>query len=85
MDKIVDELVNNKIIQKNCSSCSSPIVLVKKKTSDLRLCKDHRELNKITIRDNFSLPRIEDRIDLLRDKQFFTKLDLKNAFYHVKL
>jgi len=82
---IIDELLKNKIIQKSYSPYSSPIVLVKKKTGDLRLCVDYRELNKITLKDNFPLPRIEDQIDKLRDKYYFTKLDLKNAFHHIKL
>ncbi|KAL4100683.1 hypothetical protein QTP88_020717 [Uroleucon formosanum] len=63
----------------------SPIVLVRKKTGDLCLCVDYRELNKKTLKDNFPLPRIEDQIDKLRDKYYFTKLDLKNVFHHVKL
>jgi len=49
------------------------------------MCVDYRELNNITLKDKFSLPRIEDQIDMLKDKYYFTKLDLKNAFHHVQL
>lgn len=71
VDKIINEIIKDKIIQRSCSSYSSPIVLVKKKTGDSRLCIDYRKLNKITIRDNFPSPKIENKIYLLRDKHFF--------------
>ncbi|KAK9674756.1 Integrase zinc binding domain, partial [Popillia japonica] len=83
--KIVDDLLAQNIIRKSTSEYSSPIVLVKKKTEGLRMCIDYRELNKITIRDNFPLPRIDDQIDQMRNKKYFTKLDLKNAFHHVDI
>jgi len=51
----------------------------------LRLCVDYKELNKITLKDNFPLPKVEDQNDKLRDKYDFTKLDLKNPFHHLKL
>ncbi|KAL4085230.1 hypothetical protein QTP88_027089 [Uroleucon formosanum] len=44
-----------------------------------------KELNKITIKDRFPLPLIDDYLNMLKDKKFFTRLDLKNAFYHVKV
>jgi len=50
-----------------------------------RLCIDYRKLNKITIKDNFPTPLIEDQLDRLRDKQYFTSLDLRNGFHHVKI
>lgn len=49
------------------------------------MCVDYRTLNKFVVRDKFPLPLIEDHLDALRGKEFFSKLDLKNAFYHVKM
>lgn len=51
----------------------------------MRLCVDYRELNKITIRENFAAPNIDDCIDQLRGKKYFSKLDLKSGFYHVNV
>lgn len=61
----------------------SPIVLIREKTSDLRLCIDFRELNKLLVKDNYPLPNIEDLIDSLYGKKYFSLIDLKNGFYHV--
>lgn len=49
------------------------------------MCVDYRELNKITIRDNFPLPLIYDQIDRLVNKKWFTHLDLKDAFHHIRI
>jgi len=82
---IIDELLTNKIIRPSFSPYCSPILLDKKKNGNLRLCVDFRELNKVTIKDRFPLPLIDDHLDMLKDKKYFTRLDLKNAFYHVKV
>lgn len=83
-DVIVD-MLNQNIIRKSKSPYSSPIILTKKKTGELRLCIDFRCINKIKLKDNFSLPIIEDLIDRLRDNNYFTILDLKSAFHHVNI
>lgn len=44
---------------------------------------DYRMLNKITAKDNYPIPLIDDLLDRLANKKFFTKLDLKNGFFHV--
>lgn len=82
---LLDDLMKANIIRPSTSPYAFPIVLVKKKTGDIRLCVDFRELNKITIKDNFPTPLIEDHLDRLKDKKFFTTLDLKNGFHHVKM
>ena len=61
----------------------SPIVLVRKKTGDLGMCVDYRVLNKITSKDNCPIPLIDDLLDRLAGKRYFTKLDLRNGFSHV--
>lgn len=60
-------------------------MLVRKKMRELRLCIDYRELNKLLVRDNYPLPNIEDLIDSLHEKKYYTKLDLKNGFYHIRM
>ncbi|XP_055918634.1 uncharacterized protein LOC129950737 [Eupeodes corollae] len=85
LNKILDDLLSRNVIRESNSPFASPIVLAKKKTGELRLCVDYRELNKITIKDNFPLPIIEDILDGLRNKRYFTLLDLKNGFQHVKM
>lgn len=55
---IVDDLLQNKIIRESDSQYASPILLVKKKTGEQRLCVDYRKLNSLTVKDNHPLPRI---------------------------
>ncbi|KAL4092127.1 hypothetical protein QTP88_026686 [Uroleucon formosanum] len=82
---IIDDLLKGGIIRPSRSPYNSPILLVRKKTGDLRLCVDYRELNKITVKDNFPAPLIDDQIDKLKNKKYFSLLDLKNGFHHVKM
>ncbi|XP_025265055.1 uncharacterized protein LOC112638147 [Camponotus floridanus] len=83
--KILDDLLERKIIQPSKSEYVSPIILVKKKNDELRLCVDYRVLNKVLRRDNYPLPLIEDQIDVLRDKKYFSILDLKDGFFHIRI
>lgn len=55
------------------------------KNGQTRMCIDYRGLNKLTIRDNYPLPLIEDCLEYLEGKKFFTKLDLKSGFHQVKV
>lgn len=82
---LLDSLLEKKIIRPSESEYASPIVLVRKKTGDLRLCIDYRALNKLLVGDNYPLPNIEDLIDSLCGKKYFSKLDLKNGFYHIRV
>lgn len=82
---ILQDLIEKQIIRPSNSQYCSPIVLVRKKSGEIRLCVDFRELNKITIKDHYPLPLIDDHLDLLRSKKYFTCLDLKNGFHHVKV
>lgn len=85
VNKIIDELLQNNIIRRSESEYRSPIALTKKKSGEYRLCVEFRSLNKITIRDNYPIPLIEDLIDKLRGKRFYTVLDFKSAFHHIDI
>jgi len=82
---ILDDLVKEGIIRESTSPYASPIVLVRKKDGNLRLCVDYRELNKITIKDNFPAPMIDDHLDRLKGKRIFSCLDLQNGFHHIRV
>lgn len=83
--EIINDLLSRNIIRPSDSQYGSPIVLVRKKNGKYRMAIDYRELNKMTERDHFPIPRIDEQIDSLRDKKYFTRLDLKDAFHHIKL
>jgi hypothetical protein len=67
------------------SPWAAPIVLVQKKTGDVRLCVDLRKLNAITKKDSFLLPRIDDVLDLLQGRQYFSTLDLASGYWQIEL
>lgn len=80
---IIAKLIDENVIRKSNSCYASPIVLIKKKNAQYRLCIDYRALNKITVKDRFPLPRIEDCLDRLKGKRVFSLIDLKNGFHHI--
>lgn len=83
LQKILDDYLQKGIIRSSEPEYASPIVLVKKKTGDLRMCVDFRKLNKVTAKHNYPIPLIDDLLESLANKKIFTKLDLKNGFHHV--
>lgn len=83
--KILDELLRKKIIRPSNLPYASPIVLVQRKNGECRFCVDFCELNKITVRDNFPTELINDNIDRLRDKKYFSVLDLKDGLHYIEM
>lgn len=83
--KKVQELLDSKIIRESNSEYASPIILVKKKNGDYRLCVDYRALNSITVKEHFPLPHIDDELSKLAGKRVFTNLDMYSGYHHVKI
>lgn len=82
---MVSELLQNGIVQPSSSSYASPVVLVRKKTGDYRLCIDYRALNKKTVRENYPMPLIDDQLDVLAGHQYYTTLDLASGYYQIPI
>lgn len=82
---IIKDLLENKIIRESTSPYASPIVLVHKKDGSTRMCCDFRALNKITIKDRFPLPRIDDQLDRLGKHKYFTTLDMASGFHQIPI
>lgn len=89
VEKQVQKLISNKLIEPCHSAYNSPILLVPKKSQDgqkkWRMVIDYRELNKKLIPDKHPLPRIDDILDSLGKAKFFTILDLYSGFHQIKL
>ena len=79
--KQVQELLEKGFIRPSTSPCRSPIMLVRKKDFSSRMCIDYRALNKITIKNRYPLPRIDDLLDQLKDVVYFSKLDLHSGYH----
>ena len=83
LNKILENLTIRGVIRPSNSEFAFPIVLTRKKTGELRLCVDYRTLNKVTLRDNYPLPLIDDELNALSGKKYFSLLDLKDGFNYI--
>lgn len=82
---ITQELLDNDIIRESNSPYASPILLIKKKNGEYRMCVDFRKLNAVTIKDKYPMPLIEEQIDKLGGNKYFTGLDLASGYYQVPM
>ena len=67
------------------SPWGAPVLFVKKKYGSLRLCIDYRQLNKVTIRNQYPFPRIDDLFDQLQGAKVFSKIDLRSGYHQLKV
>ena len=81
----IQEMLDLGAIRPSNSPWASAIVLVRKKDGRLRFCIDLRRLNNRTVKDAYSLPRIESILDSLGGAQIFTTLDLKAGYWQVEM
>ena len=81
VDKLIEEMFQNKIISKSNSPWASPIVIVKKSDGSDRFCVDYRKLNGITVKDSYPLPLIQEILDGLMGDSWFTTLDLASGYW----
>ncbi|GJU34480.1 hypothetical protein Tco_1182834 [Tanacetum coccineum] len=73
----LQELQDKGFIRPSHSTCGAPVLFVKKKGGSFHICIDHRELNKLTIKNRYPLPRIDDLFDQLRGACPFLKIDFR--------
>ena len=84
-EECVTEMLTGGRIEPSDSPWSSPVVLVTKKDGGTRFCVDYRCLNGVTVKDAYPLPRIDDTLDMLAGKQWFSTLDLASGYWQVSL
>lgn len=82
---MVDDLVKNDIVQESDSNYASPILLVRKKNGESRLCVDYRALNDKTVKDKYPLPLIDDQLSNLSGNKLFITLDLASGYYQIPM
>ena len=81
----MEEMVNKGFVRPSTSPWGAPVLFVKKKDGSMRLCIDYRELNKVTIRNQYPLPRIDDLFDQLQGAKVFSKIDLRSGYHQLRV
>ncbi|GJS82973.1 putative reverse transcriptase domain-containing protein [Tanacetum coccineum] len=79
------ELQEKGFIRPSHSPWGAPVLFVKKKDGALRMCIDYRELNKLTIKNRYPLPRIDDLFDQLQGVCYFSKIDLRSGYHQLRV
>ena len=84
IEKQLEEMLRNGIIEPSVSPCASSLVLVTKADNTLRLCIEYRNLNKATIIDSYPLPHMQDTLDKLYGNNFFTTLYILKGYHQIE-
>ncbi|GJW03985.1 putative nucleotidyltransferase, ribonuclease H [Tanacetum coccineum] len=79
------ELQEKGFIRPSHSPWGAPVLFVKKKDGSMRMCIDYRELNKLTIKNRYPLPRINDLFDQLQGACCFSKIDLRSRYHQLRV
>jgi len=85
VNRQVTDLLLRQLIEPSTSPWSSPILFVKKKDGSLRMVVDYRALNKLTVKNRYPLPRIDDLFDKLHGAKYFSSLDAASGFHQILL
>ncbi|KAJ9536518.1 hypothetical protein OSB04_un000312 [Centaurea solstitialis] len=81
----LQELLDKGFIRPSTSPWGAPVLFVKKKDGTMRMCIDYRELNKVTVKNKYPLPRIDDLFDQLQGAKYFSKIDLRSGYHQLKV
>ena len=79
----LEEFLHKGFIRLSALSWGAPVLFVKKKDGSIRLCIDYRKCNQATIKNKYSLPRIDDLFDQLHVSTCFSKIDLRSRYYQL--
>ncbi|GJU10813.1 putative reverse transcriptase domain-containing protein [Tanacetum coccineum] len=79
------ELSCKGFIRPSSSPWGAPVLFVKKKDGSFRMCIDYRELNKLTVKNRYPLPRIDDLFDQLQGSSVYSKIDLRSGYHQLRV
>jgi hypothetical protein len=85
LKKQLTELQEARYIRPSSSPWGATILFIQKKDGSQRMCVDYRSLNDATVRNKYSLPRIEDLFDQMRDARVFSKIYLRSGYHQMKI
>ncbi|GKB11622.1 putative reverse transcriptase domain-containing protein, partial [Tanacetum coccineum] len=81
----LQELSDKGFIRPSSSPWGAPVLFVKKKDRSFRMCIDYHELNKLTVKNRYPLPRIDDLFDQLQGSSIYSKIDLRSGYHQLRV
>ncbi|GKC13968.1 putative reverse transcriptase domain-containing protein [Tanacetum coccineum] len=81
----LQELYDKGFIRPSSSPWGAPVLFVKKKDGPFWMCVDYRKLNKLTVKNRYPLPRIDDLFDQLQGSSVYSKIDLRSGYHQLKV
>ncbi|GJY30194.1 putative reverse transcriptase domain-containing protein [Tanacetum coccineum] len=81
----LQEISDKGFIRPSSSPWGSPVLFVKKKDGSFRMCIDYHELNKLTVKNRYPLPRIDDLFDQLQGSSIYSKIDLRSGYHQLRV
>eukprot|EP00253_Pinus_taeda_P011330 PITA_11330 len=81
----LQELLDKQYIRPSVSPWGAPVLFVKKKDGTLRMCIDYRQLNKLTVKNKYPLPRIDELFDQVKGAKVFSKIDLRSGYHQIRI
>ncbi|GJU04096.1 putative reverse transcriptase domain-containing protein [Tanacetum coccineum] len=81
----LQELSEKGFIRPSSSPWGAPVLFVKKKDGSFRMCIDYQELNKLTVKNRYPLPRIDDLFDQLQGSSVYSKIDLRSRYHQLRV
>ncbi|GJR57586.1 putative reverse transcriptase domain-containing protein [Tanacetum coccineum] len=85
LSELLQEIFDKGFIRPSSSPWGAPILFVKKKDGSFRMCIDYRELNKLTVKNRYPLPRIDDLFDQLQGSSIYSKIDLRSGYHQLRV
>nr|GFB90127.1 putative reverse transcriptase domain-containing protein [Tanacetum cinerariifolium] len=85
LKELSEQMSEKGFIRPSLSPWGAPVLFVKKKDGSFRMCIDYRELNKLTIKNKYPLPRIDDLFDQLQGSSVYSKIDLRSGYHQLRI
>ena len=81
----LQELLDKGYIRPSVSPWGAPVLFMKNKDGNFQMCIDYRQLNKLTIKNRYPLPRIDELFDQVRGASVFLKIDLRTSYHQLRI